>query len=39
MYHYFSEEITYAVSFKEIVSINYRNLIRIVGATLEKIAI
>jgi hypothetical protein len=39
MYHYFSEEATYAVSFQEIISINCRNLIRIVGAALEKIAI
>jgi hypothetical protein len=36
--HYFPEDTTYAVLFREIVSINYQN-IRIIEALFEKVAI
>jgi hypothetical protein len=36
MYHHFLENSTYAVSFSDIVSIKYWNLIKIIGAVLKK---
>jgi hypothetical protein len=39
MYYYFPEGTTCAVLFKEMLSINDRNLIKIITAVLEKITI
>jgi hypothetical protein len=39
MYHYLPEDTTNAVWFTELVSINYWNLIEIVGAVFKKISI
>lgn len=38
-YPYFPEDTINVVSFREVLSINYRNLIKIVGAVFKKIAI
>jgi hypothetical protein len=38
-YHYFHEDITYAVSFRKMVSTNYCKLIKIITAVFEKTAI
>jgi hypothetical protein len=38
-YHYVPDDTTYALLFGGIVSINHRNLIKVVRAAFEKIAI
>jgi hypothetical protein len=38
-YRYFPEDATYADLFREIISINYRDVIKIVGVVFVKIAI